>query len=155
MHVSDTPILPAMPTPRPDMHTVRIQARVTCIGSLVDAIAHPERAVFASVVRACQSADPRNYFDQPVDPQQAPAYYDKIEHPMCLADVRRRIAEDHYADADALAADLQLIVDNAMSYNAPDTKFYRAAERVQETITHAIPMVREICPCKGGPGLRA
>ena len=89
--------------------------------------------------------DPRHYFDDPVRPDEAPDYFEKIERPMSFSEMRQRLADDRYQTVDELAADLDLVVQNAMAYNAPDTKFYRAAQRVQEVAQRTIPMVGCLC----------
>ena len=90
----------------------------------------------------CTQADPRHYFEAPVTDDEAPDYSVRIQHPMCFADVRRRLEAGQYASLDALASDVRLIASNAMSFNAPDTKFYRAAERLLEVLERALPAVR-------------
>ena len=86
--------------------------------------------MLASLLLLCTQADPRHYFEAPVTDDEAPDYSVRIQHPMCFADVRRRLEAGQYASLDALASDVRLIASNAMSFNAPDTKFYRAAERL-------------------------
>jgi hypothetical protein len=88
--------------------------------------------------------DPRHYFAEPVAAEDAPGYYDVITQPMCFAVVRQRLAEGRYTTLDALCDDLALIVRNAMAFNAPDTKFYRAAQRVEDVLRRATPMVRRV-----------
>ncbi|XP_078091670.1 bromodomain-containing protein 1 isoform X3 [Mustelus asterias] len=64
--------------------------------------------------------------------EQVPDYLDHITHPMDFSTMRKRIEDHGYNNLDEFEADVNLIVDNCMKYNAKDTIFYRAAVRLRD-----------------------
>lgn len=132
----------------------------------MDAIFLPARKVLESLLRACEQvrlraylrkcpklpaltvaerrfppcspdqADPRHYFAEPVSAEAAPDYAARIREPMCFQDVRGRFRDGRYTTVAQMAADIRLIATNAMTYNAPDTKYYRAAQRLLHVLEH-------------------
>jgi len=71
---------------------------------------------------------------------------------MCFQEVRRRFQDGRYTTVAQMAADIRLIATNAMTYNAPDTKYYRAAQRLLEVLEHARAVVS---PLVGVPRRRS
>jgi len=68
----------------------------------------------------------------PAPPPQVPDYLEHIEEPMDFSTMRRRVERHAYGGLDELEADFDLVVFNCMKYNAKDTFFYRAAQRMQD-----------------------
>jgi histone acetyltransferase len=66
-------------------------------------------------------------FHEPVDPGDAPDYYEKIAHPMDLKTMERSIRKGKYDSVERFSVDLKLVVNNCRQYNATDTEFYAAA----------------------------
>jgi hypothetical protein len=70
----------------------------------------------------------------PVDERVAPGYYSKIKHPMCFADIKRKLAENAYTSWKAFVADFDLIVNNARTFNTPKTRCFKCAMTLQRNL---------------------
>ena len=51
---------------------------------------------------------------------------------MDFSTVRQRIEAHHYSSLEGLEDDFNLIISNCMSYNNPESFFYKAAQRMQD-----------------------
>ena len=51
---------------------------------------------------------------------------------MDFSTVRKRIEAHHYSSLEALEEDFNLIISNCMTYNNPESFFYKAAQRMQD-----------------------
>ena len=58
-------------------------------------------------------------------------YYSVIETPMDFFTMRKKVDANEYKQLEDLRNDLKLIVENAMSYNKPNTVYYLAAQKLQ------------------------
>ena len=70
-------------------------------------------------------------FIEMVDPEKdgAPDYLDFVKEPMSLNEVKKRLKEGQYTTIDAFKRDVNLIWENAKTYNGDDTLlFYMAME---------------------------
>lgn len=65
-------------------------------------------------------------------PLQVPDYLDHIKHPMDFSTMRKRIDAHDYRSLEEFEADFNLIISNCMTYNAKETFFYKAAQRMQD-----------------------
>lgn len=65
-------------------------------------------------------------------PEVAPDYADIIETPMAFSDILERFANHEYTSIDQVEHDIMLIWKNSMTYNKPETTFYRTAERLEK-----------------------
>lgn len=63
-------------------------------------------------------------------------YYNVIETPMDFSTMRKKVDANEYENIEALRKDVQLIVENAMSYNKPSTVYYLAAQKLQVIARH-------------------
>lgn len=63
---------------------------------------------------------------------QVPDYLDHIKNPMDFSTMRKRIDAHGYRSLEEFEDDFNLIISNCMSYNAKDTFFYKAAQRMQD-----------------------
>jgi hypothetical protein len=70
------------------------------------------------------------WFRTPVDLQSegAKAYYQAIQRPMDLGTVMRKLESDCYSKASEWEADVGLVWSNAMSFNAPNSIYWHAAD---------------------------
>ena len=60
-----------------------------------------------------------DWFMHPVDPNEAPDYYEIIKNPMDFTTIRRKLEMSQYQDWDDFNADMYLIRDNCYAYNPP------------------------------------
>ena len=63
---------------------------------------------------------------------QVTDYLDVIENPMDFSTMRKRIDSNFYHTMDQFEMDFNLIVHDCMTYNSPDTIFYRAALKLRD-----------------------
>lgn len=72
-------------------------------------------------------------FREPVDPVALgiPEYFTIIKRPMDLSTVAKKHAEGAYASAEALAADVELMISNATTYNRPGEHVHEIALQLQ------------------------
>lgn len=71
-------------------------------------------------------------FVPPIDPilDGCPDYFDVIEKPMCLQDIRNQYDKSDCKDFKKFEADVKLCFLNALKYNPPDHPIYQAAKRL-------------------------
>lgn len=70
-------------------------------------------------------------FVEMVDPERdgAPEYFTYISEPMALCEVKKRVLNDKYNTLDQFKRDINLIWENAITYNGEDTLYaYMAKE---------------------------
>ncbi|XP_073046408.1 uncharacterized protein [Primulina eburnea] len=92
----------------------------------------PDRTMLVFILDRLQKKDIYRVFSEPVDPNELPDYGEIIEHPMDFGTVRNKLAGGAYKNLEELETDVFLICSNAMTYNAPDTIYYRQARSIQE-----------------------
>ncbi|TYZ60138.1 hypothetical protein PybrP1_005885 [[Pythium] brassicae (nom. inval.)] len=77
-------------------------------------------------------------FHEPVDTTIVVDYLEFIKDPVDLSLVAKRIESGQYVSKAALRADLDLMCNNCMAYNTPDTNYYKAAKDLQEFIERRV-----------------
>ncbi|CAI5484591.1 unnamed protein product [Closterium sp. Yama58-4] len=71
-------------------------------------------------------------FKDPVDGNEVPDYYDIIKDPIDLKTMQKRLeAESFYLTIDMFVADMRRMTANARTYNAPDTIYFKCANRLE------------------------
>ncbi|GAC95164.1 hypothetical protein PHSY_002739 [Pseudozyma hubeiensis SY62] len=71
-------------------------------------------------------------FDALPDRAQNPQYYQVISRPVCLRDIEHRVYEKGYINAHALFTDLELMLNNAMSYHPPEHPVWQDAAEIRQ-----------------------
>ncbi|CAA6655859.1 unnamed protein product [Spirodela intermedia] len=119
----------------------------------------PDRKLLIFILDRLQKKDTYGVFSEPVDPTELPDYHDVITHPMDFGTVRKRLSSGYYSNLEMfevrvnsviavmliacdsidmhtskcrICKDVFLICTNAMSYNAPDTIYFRQARSIHE-----------------------
>ncbi|XP_034390271.1 bromodomain-containing protein 1-like isoform X2 [Cyclopterus lumpus] len=92
----------------------------------------PFNILLRAVLSQLQEKDQYSIFAQPVSAKEVPDYLDHIKDPMDFSSMRKRIDAHDYRSLEEFEADFDLIIFNCMKYNAKDTFFYRAAQRMQD-----------------------
>ncbi|RKO93773.1 Bromodomain-containing protein, partial [Blyttiomyces helicus] len=69
-------------------------------------------------------------FLEPVDLQYVPDYMSVIKQPMDFGTMGIKVKRREYPTTDAFKADFELVIKNAMTYNAPGSVYYRSAEKI-------------------------
>ncbi|CAG5957537.1 unnamed protein product, partial [Menidia menidia] len=90
----------------------------------------PFNILLRAVLSQLQEKDQYSIFAQPVSIKEVPDYLDHISNPMDFSTMRKRIDAHNYSSLDDFEADFNLIISNCMKYNAKDTFFYKAAQRM-------------------------
>ncbi|EDQ91649.1 uncharacterized protein MONBRDRAFT_14245 [Monosiga brevicollis MX1] len=67
-------------------------------------------------------------FREPVDPTVYPEYYETIAYPMDLKTIAAKFKAKEYLTKDDFVNDCNLMLDNCVNYNPPDSDYYRCAE---------------------------
>uniref|UniRef100_A0A8C0MNW9 Bromodomain-containing protein 9 n=1 Tax=Canis lupus familiaris TaxID=9615 RepID=A0A8C0MNW9_CANLF len=76
------------------------------------------------------SRDPHGFFAFPVTDAIAPGYSMIIKHPMDFGTMKDKIVANEYKSVTEFKADFKLMCDNAMTYNRPDTVYYKLAKKI-------------------------
>ncbi|TNN25674.1 Bromodomain-containing protein 1 [Liparis tanakae] len=92
----------------------------------------PVNMLLRAVLSQLQEKDQYGIFAQPVSAKEVPDYLEHIAEPMDFSTMRRRVDGHAYGGLEELEADFDLVIANCMKYNAKDTFFYRAAQRMQD-----------------------
>ncbi|XP_055146054.1 LOW QUALITY PROTEIN: bromodomain-containing protein 9-like [Symphalangus syndactylus] len=77
-----------------------------------------------------QRKDPHGFFAFPVTDAIASGYSMIIKHPMDFGTMKDKIVANEYKSVREFKADFKLICDNAMTYNRPDTVYYKSAKKI-------------------------
>ncbi|XP_038130210.1 bromodomain-containing protein 1-like [Cyprinodon tularosa] len=90
----------------------------------------PFNILLRTVLSQLQEKDQYSIFAQPVSIKEVPDYLDHIKHPMDFSTMSKRIDSHCYHSLDQFEEDFNLIISNCMTYNAKETFFYKAAQRM-------------------------
>lgn len=61
-------------------------------------------------------------------------YYELIENPISLAEIHKKVSKSAYADSKEFVGDFQLMYDNAVKYNDPDSWIVHDAQKLLENV---------------------
>ncbi|KAG5860308.1 putative histone acetyltransferase [Encephalitozoon hellem] len=67
-------------------------------------------------------------FLKPVDPTEVPDYYKRISNPMDLSTMASKLKGNEYKYIEAFIDDVNLMVNNCLTYNGRDTQYYKCAQ---------------------------
>ncbi|XP_069476688.1 bromodomain-containing protein 9 isoform X3 [Ambystoma mexicanum] len=95
--------------------------------------ATPIQQLLEHFLRQLQRKDPHGFFAFPVTDAIAPGYFAIIKHPMDFSTMKDKIALNEYKSVTEFKADFKLMCDNAMTYNRPETVYYKLAKRLLHT----------------------
>jgi len=87
-----------------------------------------------------ENLDKDDLFLHLVAKDEAPDYYDVIKQPMSWSVIREKMSDRKYEAVAEFEADLNLIFDNSVLYNTPDTVYHRTAVRLKR---QALPMIED------------
>ncbi|XP_063160341.1 bromodomain-containing protein 9 isoform X3 [Candoia aspera] len=90
----------------------------------------PIQQLLEHFLRQLQRKDPHGFFAFPVTDAIAPGYSMIIKHPMDFGTMKEKIAANEYKSVTEFKADFKLMCDNAMTYNRPDTVYYKLAKKI-------------------------
>ncbi|KAM3823091.1 bromodomain-containing protein 9 isoform 2-T2 [Vipera latastei] len=90
----------------------------------------PIQQLLEHFLRQLQRKDPHGFFAFPVTDAIAPGYSMIIKHPMDFGTMKEKIVANEYKSVTEFKADFKLMCDNAMTYNRPDTVYYKLAKKI-------------------------
>ncbi|XP_076367611.1 bromodomain-containing protein 7-like [Tachypleus tridentatus] len=90
----------------------------------------PLQLLLQYLLKIFQKRDPNQFFAWPVSDVIAPGYSSIIQHPMDFSTMKKKIDNKDYMSVMDFKMDLKLMCDNAMTYNRPDTVYYKAAKKM-------------------------
>ncbi|XP_048224088.1 bromodomain-containing protein 9 isoform X2 [Perognathus longimembris pacificus] len=90
----------------------------------------PMQQLLQHFLRQLQRKDPHGFFAFPVTDAIAPGYSMIIKHPMDFGTMKDKIVANEYKSVTEFKADFKLMCDNAMTYNRPDTVYYKLAKKI-------------------------
>ena len=64
--------------------------------------------------------------------KQWPDYYERIEHPIALKRIKRKIQDAEYTHVDQFLADIKLMCTNAQTYNQEGSPIYVDSQMIDE-----------------------
>jgi len=79
-----------------------------------------------------EKKDVNNFFASPVSDTFAPGYSKIILEPMDFSSMREKIEDAKYKNLESFRYDFDLICTNCMTYNLPDTVYYKTAKKLQQ-----------------------
>ncbi|KAI9152708.1 hypothetical protein H9P43_009504 [Blastocladiella emersonii ATCC 22665] len=91
------------------------------------------RDLYNTLSRAMETMmrrDSYGFFTAPVNASEVPEYLTIIEQPMDLGTMRDKIRARLYTSLDQFEADFRLVVDNCKTFNAPDSVYWKAADKL-------------------------
>ncbi|CAF3732460.1 unnamed protein product [Rotaria socialis] len=85
------------------------------------------------LLRLLTRKDKEGFFQYPVTDQLAPGYSQVITRPMDFFTMRKKINQDEYLNILEFRTDFELLCENAMKYNRPETVYHQAAKKLSAT----------------------
>ena len=82
-------------------------------------------------------------FKEPVNPKNAPDYYQKIAEPMDLQTLEKGIESGNYKNKMVFEKDLRKIFNNARTYNKPGTIYYKYATTLENYIEEDLKKLKD------------
>eukprot|EP00090_Calanus_glacialis_P046975 TRINITY_DN949_c0_g1_i1.p1 TRINITY_DN949_c0_g1~~TRINITY_DN949_c0_g1_i1.p1 ORF type:complete len:644 (-),score=181.07 TRINITY_DN949_c0_g1_i1:103-2034(-) len=79
-----------------------------------------------------EKKDINNFFANPVNDTFAPGYSTIIKEPMDFSTMREMIEDGKFINLDQFRYSFDLICNNCMTYNGPDTVYYKTAKKLQQ-----------------------
>ncbi|KAF9483021.1 hypothetical protein BDN70DRAFT_358633 [Pholiota conissans] len=76
--------------------------------------------------------DRQDHFKNPVSKQDVPDYFEVIKKPMCWSYIDAKLDQHKYWDLQTFRDDVELVIENALSYNTAGTVFHKTALRIKK-----------------------
>lgn len=94
--------------------------------------------LLTKLLELLKSKDVYGFFWEPVDTSLVLDYLEIIQIPMDFSTMEHKITQKEYKEISEFEQDFLRIVSNAKTYNAPDSVYYKTAERLSNFGTKAI-----------------
>ncbi|KAJ2936999.1 hypothetical protein H1R20_g99, partial [Candolleomyces eurysporus] len=111
------------------------------IHQVLSSALYPHEAALRLALEKIMQQDKQDLFKNPVNKNEVPDYFEYILNPMCWSMIEDRLDKHEYWDVKSFRDDIDLVIDNALSYNPPGTPFWKAALKVR---TVSQPLLKEL-----------
>jgi len=118
---------PEPPAPPPSSAAGGSLSTRTSLGAAGFSDLHARIGLILKALRAAKDAWP---FARPVDIKLVPDYTAIIKQPMDLETIGKKLNNFEYKTKETFIADCKRIIQNCMTYNTPDTTYYRCAQHM-------------------------
>lgn len=103
---------------------------LSSLAKMEDKVQTPLQEALSQLIRQLQRKDPNAFFSFPVTDLIAPGYSLIIRRPMDFSTMKDKVKKECYQSLQELKTDFKVMCENAMSYNKPDTIYYKAAKKL-------------------------
>ncbi|CAG8501961.1 14006_t:CDS:10 [Acaulospora colombiana] len=101
------------------------------------------RTILCKLLDSFNKKDAYGFFAEPVDTTVVTDYLTIIQNPMDFGTMRKKIDCNKYASIDEFKGDFSLVCNNCKTYNAPDTIYYKSADKLWQFGEKAIERERD------------
>ncbi|CAG8781227.1 29574_t:CDS:10, partial [Gigaspora margarita] len=101
----------------------------------LETIIFPLDYIIGPVLNTISSLDKNEIFAKPVSLEEVPDYLIHIKHPMDFGTIRKKIENHEYSLGSGMQGfkdDVELTLQNAMTYNTSNTIYYRVAKKIRQ-----------------------
>ncbi|KAM0681675.1 histone acetyltransferase [Glugoides intestinalis] len=77
-------------------------------------------------------------FLEPVSVKDVPDYFEVIKQPMDMSLIMKKLKNNMYLSLNDFSNDIHLMCNNCLSYNGPDTQYYKCASNIQKYFEYLI-----------------
>ncbi|CAJ0858393.1 7050_t:CDS:10 [Entrophospora sp. SA101] len=104
----------------------------------LETIFFPLDNILLPTLKSIQKLDKHQIFAYPVSEEEVPDYHTHISHPMDFSTIQKKIEEHEYSLGSGFQGfrgfrdDIELTFKNAMTYNTPDSIYYRVAKKLNQ-----------------------
>ncbi|KAJ1343023.1 hypothetical protein BSLG_002448 [Batrachochytrium salamandrivorans] len=109
----------------------------------VEKLLNPLSSLLRPILEQLKHHDRSWIFAYPVSVEDAPDYPSFVKFPMDFTTMTQKLDKCEYLSVDDFQMDLDLIINNCLLYNKPDTIYSRAAIRLRKYMTPIIQSLRE------------
>jgi hypothetical protein len=121
----------------------------SALGESFQLATEPLQTLLRLLLRRAMAVDVDSFFALPVSIEDVPDYLDVIAAPMDFTTMAIRLESFEYETLQDFSADLELISVNAMTYNGPDTVYYKAAEALRDAMAPLLTKARQALVAMG------
>ena len=93
---------------------------------------YPLQYLMRRLLQTLKERDTNDIFADPVDISQVPDYLDFIQQPMDFSTMSNKLDAGQYPTLEAFEKDFNLMIQNCMIYNSPQTMYYKQALKLKE-----------------------
>lgn len=115
----------------------------SCAGAVKPKEKPPKRADMERIIDKLQQQDRSEIFKEPVTEDVAPGYFQVIDMPMDFTTIRGKLASGEYVSWGLLERDLMVMFNNALTYNASDTLYYKQAKTLMQVAKKLLDLGRQ------------